>query len=282
LIIGCTGNYEKTNFYKIIEKLIPFIEKSKHTLIIDDEIPLEKSFDKVKSLDEICKKCDFLITIGGDGTILSTARKIKNKVIPIFGIHIGGLGFLTHSNADNFIHSLKEIFSSNYSVVDRMILKTEIENTNKVFYAINDIVIDQGSSPRILETNVSISNTHLNKYKSDGIIICTPLGSTAYSLSAGGPIITPWLDVISITPICPHSLSARPILLSADDEVKIDFNDEQIGMKITFDGQLSFEIEYSDKIIISRHDLNIKFINLNSSDYYSNLRNKMGWLGNVR
>ena len=153
---------------------------------------------------------------------------------------------------------------------------------HQVFYALNDIVIDHGNSPRILESIVSISGKHLNKYKSDGIIICTPLGSTAYSLSAGGPIITPWLDVISLTPICPHSLSARSILLPSNDRVLIGFNEEQIGMKITIDGQVSFEIDYSTKIEISKAKNYVRFVKLNNFDYYSTLRNKMGWLGNVR
>ena len=164
-----------------------------------------------------------------------------------------------------------------------MLLKTVVDGKNKQsFYALNDIVIDHGNSPRILETNISISNTHLNKYKSDGIIICTPLGSTAYSLSAGGPIITPWLDVISLTPICPHSLSARPILLPSDDTVLIQFNEEQIGMKITIDGQISFEIDYTTKITVSKSKNMARFIKLDDSDYFLTLRSKMGWSGNVR
>jgi len=280
---GCTGNFNKSNFMKILNKLVLFFNNEEHELILDSNIPFYESIAKKDSLEKIANDCDVLISIGGDGTILSTIRNLNNSEIPIFGIHIGGLGFLAQTNSNQCISSLKKILNNKFSIVNRMLLKTNIDNsTNQTFYSLNDIVIDHGNSPRILETNISISDIHLNQYKSDGIIICTPLGSTAYSLSAGGPIITPWLDVISLTPICPHSLSARPILLPSKDIVSIQFNDEQIGMKITIDGQISFEIDYTTKITISRSDSDAKFIKLDDTDYYSTLRTKMGWSGNVR
>ena len=280
---GCTGNFNKASFYTIIEKLEVFFKKNNFELMLDKKIPYDSSSLTKYDLSTIANKSDLLITIGGDGTILSTIRELGDKKIPIFGIHIGGLGFLTQTNSENCLDSLNEILQNRFSTVDRMLLKTVVDGKNKQsFYALNDIVIDHGNSPRILETNISISNTHLNKYKSDGIIICTPLGSTAYSLSAGGPIITPWLDVISLTPICPHSLSARPILLPSDDTVSIQFNEEQIGMKITIDGQISFEIDYTTKITVSKSKNMARFIKLDDSDYFLTLRSKMGWSGNVR
>ena len=280
---GCTGNFNKASFYTIIEKLEVFFKKNNFELMLDKKIPYDSSSLTKYDLSTIANKSDLLITIGGDGTILSTIRELGDKKIPIFGIHIGGLGFLTQTNSENCLDSLNEILQNKFSTVDRMLLKTVVDGKNKQsFYALNDIVIDHGNSPRILETNISISNTHLNKYKSDGIIICTPLGSTAYSLSAGGPIITPWLDVISLTPICPHSLSARPILLPSDDTVLIQFNEEQIGMKITIDGQISFEIDYTTKITVSKSKNMARFIKLDDSDYFLTLRSKMGWSGNVR
>ena len=280
---GCTGNFNKASFYTIIEKLEVFFKKNNFELMLDKKIPYDSSSLTKYDLSTIANESDLLITIGGDGTILSTIRELGDKKIPIFGIHIGGLGFLTQTNSENCLDSLNEILQNRFSTVDRMLLKTVVDGKNKQsFYALNDIVIDHGNSPRILETNISISNTHLNKYKSDGIIICTPLGSTAYSLSAGGPIITPWLDVISLTPICPHSLSARPILLPSDDTVLIQFNEEQIGMKITIDGQISFEIDYTTKITVSKSKNMARFIKLDDSDYFLTLRSKMGWSGNVR
>ena len=280
---GCTGNFNKASFYTIIEKLEVFFKKNNFELMLDKKIPYDSSSLTKYDLSTIANESDLLITIGGDGTILSTIRELGDNKIPIFGIHIGGLGFLTQTNSENCLDSLNEILQNRFSTVDRMLLKTVVDGKNKQsFYALNDIVIDHGNSPRILETNISISNTHLNKYKSDGIIICTPLGSTAYSLSAGGPIITPWLDVISLTPICPHSLSARPILLPSDDTVLIQFNEEQIGMKITIDGQISFEIDYTTKITVSKSKNMARFIKLDDSDYFLTLRSKMGWSGNVR
>ena len=281
--LGCTGNYNKVNFSKILDKLVSFFDNVEHELILDSKLPLKKYNINKLNLEQISKECDVLISIGGDGTIFSTIRKLNNINIPIFGIHIGGLGFLAQTNIDDCLLAIKQVLNREYVIIERMLLKTNIIGKNlQTFYAINDIVVDHGNSPRILESIFSISGKHLNKYKSDGIIICTPLGSTAYSLSAGGPIITPWLDVISLTPICPHSLSARSILLPSNDKVLIGFNEEQIGMKITIDGQVSFEIDYSTKIEISKAKNYVRFVKLNNFDYYSTLRNKMGWLGNVR
>ncbi len=257
MIIGCTGNYLKPEFFKILSKLIPLITKSGNEILISSRVQTSEDQPFLKDqrfyhMDELINKCDIMLSIGGDGTIFSTVRQMGKNAIPILGIHIGGLGFLAECNENNYIKALNKILSGNYKTVDRMLLKTDVSGSNNnTYYAINDVVIDHGNSPRILETNVSITGQHLNTYKSDGIIITTPVGSTAYSLSAGGPIITQWLDVITLTPICPHSLSARPIVLPSDDIIEIRFSEEQASMAITIDGQIHFQVDFNTKISIS-------------------------------
>ncbi len=286
--IGCTGNYLKPEFFTILEKLIPVIKDSGSELILSSRIQSGEDHKflkdiKVCHLDEILEKCEFMLSIGGDGTIFSTVRQMEDKGIPILGIHIGGLGFLAECSEKNCLDALQTVLTGNYKTVKRMLLKTVISgNDDKAYYAINDVVIDHGNSPRILETNVSISGNHLNTYKSDGIIVSTPTGSTAYSLSAGGPIITPWLDVITLTPICPHSLSARTIVLPSTDTIDIRFTDDQTGMAVTIDGQIHFQVDFISKISISKAEFNAQFVKLSDSDYFRTLRTKMGWSGNVR
>lgn len=286
--IGCTGNYLKPDFFKILSRLIPVIQKSGNELFLSSRIQSGEEFEFLKDIktchmDEILDKCDLMLSIGGDGTIFSTVRQMGNKAIPILGIHIGGLGFLAECSENDCLDALKTILSGNYNTVDRMLLKTVISgNGDREYYAINDVVIDHGNSPRILETNVSISGNHLNTYKSDGIIVSTPTGSTAYSLSAGGPIITPWLDVITLTPICPHSLSARTIVLPSTDIIEIQFSEDQTGMAVTIDGQIHFQVDFTSTISISNAGFKAKFVKLKDTDYFKTLRSKMGWSGNVR
>ena len=219
---GISGNSLKPEFSTIFKEVYQFLKENNHEVWLSKTVfinSIESSFETVpqKSLEEIGRECDMILSIGGDGTILSTFRQIAHYEIPIFGIHIGGLGFLSETNQDNFKESLNSIVSGNYITEKRMALKLNINNDPSLsHYSLNDIVIDNGSSPRTLQLHVYVSDHFLNTYISDGIIFCTPTGSTAYSLSAGGTIITPNMNVIGVTPVCPHSLSARPIILSGN------------------------------------------------------------------
>ena len=230
------------------------------------------------------KKSDIILAIGGDGTILSTVRRMENMQKPIMGIHIGGLGFLSQCSEKNLTKSLNYILTKNYSISNRMILKAQIniENNKQVIYALNDFVINHGSSARVTKIMVNISKKHLNTYEGDGLIISTPTGSTAYSLSAGGPIIDPMLDSITVTPICPHSLSARPIVLKANENISLKFVDLEDNMVLSIDGQVQININNQTKVIISRADYPAQLISLPGNGHYKTLRSKMGWAGNVR
>ena len=285
---GCTGNILKPEFETIFKQVYTFLKKNNHEVWLSDNVCIDRSSNSFTSIpqisiDEIGKKCDIILSIGGDGTILSTFRQVAQFGIPIFGIHIGGLGFLSESNQDNFIESLISILSGNYITERRMALKLNINNNPELsHYSLNDIVIDNGSSPRTLQLHVFISDHFLNTYISDGIIFSTPTGSTAYSLSAGGPIITPNLNVIGVSPVCPHSLSARPIILSDKENIKVQFSEDNVGMAVSVDGQIHIPIDYTHEINISRSKYDALLIRLPLNDYYSTLRTKMGWSGNFR
>jgi NAD+ kinase len=288
MIFGCRGNINKPDFFNIVSSLNQYFMNTEHKFILSDDIIDSENHSELQSIprkhiEELAQDCDIIISIGGDGTILSTLRMIKNAKASVFGIHIGGLGFLAECTQENYIEGLNLIIEGNYSVKPRMLLKAEINNGNlQTYYALNDIVIGQGRSPRILKTHINVSDEYLNTYESDGIIFYTPTGSTAYSLSAGGPIVTPYLDLIGVTPICPHSLSARPIMLSSNEVISIGFAEEPTGMTITIDGQVHIPIDYTTEVTIKKAEYSAKMIRLPLKKYFETLRTKMGWAGNVR
>jgi len=288
MIFGITGNSLKPEFPNIFKDVYQFLKNNNHEVWLSKTVYIN-SFKDIfglvpqKSLEEIGKVCDMILSIGGDGTILSTFRQIAHHEIPIFGIHIGGLGFLSETNQDNFKESLNSILSGNYITERRMSLKLNInDNPSLSHYSLNDIVIDNGSSPRTIQLHVYVSDHFLNTYTSDGIIFSTPTGSTAYSLSAGGPIITPNMNVIGVTPVCPHSLSARPIIISDKENIKVQFSEENVGMAVSLDGQIHIPIDYSHRVFIERSEFDALLVRLPTNDYYSTLRTKMGWSGNFR
>jgi NAD+ kinase len=285
---GCTGNIDKPDFFKILKEINEFLISENQTLVLDSQIISRENSDLLANIhrdhiEDIANDCDVLLSIGGDGTILSTIRRIGSRVIPVLGIHIGGLGFLAECTQEDFVKGLKQIIRKNYKIIERMVLEVTIrQNKLKRYYGINDVVIDHGNTSRLLRTRIDVSEEYLNTYESDGIIFSTPTGSTAYSLSAGGPIVFPTIDVITITPICPHSLSARPIVISSDDLITANFFEEQSSITVTVDGQVSIPVDYSCEIKIKKANFTAKMIQLPDSLYFETLRQKMGWHGNVR
>ena len=289
MIIGCTGNYRKGEYFTILERVNTILAKSDAEFFISDDLKKNKDFQIPASYSLIDfasleKQSDILLSIGGDGTILSTVRRMGKKQIPIIGIHIGGLGFLSECKESNLKKSIHYILRNEFSISERMLLEVRIQSNGKeeIYWSMNDVVVDHGPSARILMTEVHVSDHYLNTYEGDGLIISTPTGSTAYSLSAGGPIIYPSLDTITVTPICPHSLSARPIVLHPNENVSLRFLDPFDGMALAVDGQI--RIEFNEQVLVSivKAEHSAKLINLPSNGYFKTLRTKMGWSGNVR
>ena len=289
MIIGCTGNFRKGEYFTILERIYKLLSKSNVKFLISDDLKKNEDFQipntySLVDFDVLAKQANILLAIGGDGTILSTVRRLGKEQKPIMGIHIGGLGFLSECTESNLDKSINYILNDEYGVSERMLLEVRIQLNGKeeIHWALNDIVVDHGHSARILKTEVHVSDHYLNTYEGDGLIISTSTGSTAYSLSAGGPIIYPALDTITVTPICPHSLSARPIVLRPNENIAFRFLDPFDGMALAVDGQIRIEI--SDQVLINiiRADHSAQLVNLPHSGYFKTLRTKMGWSGNVR
>lgn len=282
---GIWGNTDKPRFWELLDPIMiwaadnnlkPFL-----TTRILNQLPdgFDYEYQTIDSAEDFYQT-DFLLTLGGDGTMLSAARAVAHRKTPILGIHLGQLGFMAEVTVDEMFDRLKMVVSGQYSLQRRMVLKAEIINGNgpTVFYALNDFVIDRGRSQRIITMRL-LSNDHfVSDYKADGLIIATPTGSTAYSLSVGGPIVMPKLKAIVVSPISPHTLSLRPIVLPDDRSLELSFPDEEVE-KIAFavDGQVSEYLKPKDKIYIQRAPFEIRMIDFVDSNYFQTLRRKMGW-----
>ncbi len=197
---------------------------------------------------------------------------------------MGGLGFLAEVTMADTFQALEQVIAGKYQLQDRMVLAVDLQHQGKLqtYYAVNDVVVDRGSSPRLLQAMVEISGRRLNDYVADGLIVATPTGSTAYSLSAGGPIVVPTLEALAVTPICPHSLSARPIVVPSKERIVIRFDEDQEGIGLTLDGQIKIEIDSQAVVTVRRATWDIQMVRLLDSDYYHVLRTKMGWSGEAQ
>ena len=208
---------------------------------------------------------DFLLCLGGDGTLISGVRIFSNPSVPVLGVHLGGLGFLAQITPEVLIDKLESVKKEEFKIQDRLVLSAKISNNDNSFFAVNDFVVQNETSFRVTSLSLYIDNQHVSDYKSDGIIISTPTGSTAYSLSSGGPIVQPDVFSIIITPIAPHSLTSRPLVLPSDVEVEFRFNEEsEDNLKLIVDGQniINFTKDSTVKLSQAKHHLRLSLIHI--------------------
>ena len=229
---------------------------------------------------EYVKKVDIVVVFGGDGTLLNAARKYLNYDIPILGINMGNVGFLTDISTDNFEKTIKEVLDGNYKIEERNLVSAKFGNNH--LYGLNEVVIHSGAYAQLMRYRLNVNDKVVYEQRSDGLIIATPTGSTAYALSAGGPIIHPSLDVWTILPMLPQSLSSRPFVISTDEKVEMDlFDGPNENAKICVDGQDDIDIPYGEKILISKMDKTLKLVHPNDNDFFEACREKLGWSLNI-
>lgn len=229
------------------------------------------------SLEIIGSKVDLAIVMGGDGTMLSVARTLMDDGIPLVGINRGRFGFLTDLRAEDMLNSINKILAGAYTTESRMLLTASVMRGGKIAYegcALNDVVIKSGL--RLIELEVEIDGSFVHKQRSDGFIISTPTGTTAYSLSAGGPILHPSLEAITLVPICPHTLSNRPFAVSSASKIEVTL--VQIDeAQLSFDGQYQVALEQGDRILVKRAEKTIFLLHPSQYCYFEMLRNKLNW-----
>jgi NAD+ kinase len=222
---------------------------------------------------------DLLISLGGDGTLLSNIRDVIDYDVPILGVNIGTLGFLTEIPLKNMYPALQRILKRDYKVSQRITFCAGIKHTDKSnkYKVLNDVVINKRALARIIELELTINDMLVTIYKSDGLIISTPTGSTAYSLSAGGPIVYPCVDCIIISPICSHTLTQRPIIVPSDSVIKVKMISKSDDVQLTFDGQVGDRLEHKNEVIIKKYHKKIKLIQSFDKNYFDVLRTKLHW-----
>ncbi|QUI23797.1 NAD(+)/NADH kinase [Vallitalea pronyensis] len=277
-------NVSKDNQLSTSRLIIDWLERHHCQVYLPEDVACQLNKEtyglKGKALYE---HADCAIVLGGDGTILYTARQIAAYDLPILGVNLGNLGFLAEVEKKDAIVTLKKIIDGDYYIQKRMMLnvsKTMTNQEEKVGLALNDIVIARSSISRMMKYSLCVNEGHVNDYSADGLIVSTPTGSTAYNLSAGGPILDPANEMMVITPICPHTLMSRSIVLSQNDEVRISLKDNRKSWNkdiiLTIDGQENFKIDQEDEIIVSKSEHSAQLITCNKNGFYRILKKKLG------
>lgn len=282
---GIIGNITKPIIKEVIPDLINWLYQKKIDFVLEkklfDYLALKQKTSKVLNIKQIGEVCDVVLAFGGDGTILSTARAVGSTGVPILGVNLGHLGFLAEVTLEKLYPTIHRILEKRYNIIERMVIKAEIQGRkrNSDFIGLNDIVIDKGNSSRVMRIEMFIDDNYLTTYQSDGVIIATPTGSTAYSLSAHGPILAPNVEAIIINPICPHSLGARPMVIPADCTIKIIPFLEERGAILSADGQIEDNLKSKEAIVVMKTDYTVRWIQSEDNNFYSVLRTKLSWGG---
>lgn len=276
LTIGLFPNTQKQDIVSILERVIQYLEKNQVNVVLPANVQHEMNrpdFGKYVKADRL----DMGITLGGDGTILSTARKIAQLDIPLCGINLGRMGFLAEIELAEMEAMLGKIIAGDYYIEERLMLAALVEREGKTSYissALNDIVIAKAGVSRMSKLKLYVGGDYTADYWADGLIVATATGSTGYSLSAGGPIVTPNLKAIIITPICPHSLNNRSLVVSEDEVIKLEISSTS-DMALSADGQILYSLLPKDSVMIKPALHRAKFIRFQSKSYYENLRSKI-------
>jgi len=249
-------------------------------ILIEEEAARKLNYAKTFEMEHVGEGADLIVVLGGDGTLLNASRHGKRKEVPILGVNLGGLGFLTETSVEELATTLKNVFKGDYSISKRIMLDVYVKRGREKIFAItalNDAVITKDALARIIDIETYVANEYLTTFKADGLIFSTPTGSTGYSLAAGGPLIYPSLPNIIVTPICPHTLTNRPIILPDGVEVRARLKSEEEKVILTIDGQVGFPLEYDDEVTIKKSSHTVNLIKSSSRGYFEILRTKLKW-----
>jgi len=277
--LGIIANTGKAHVPDVIDAFISWLTVQKIPYLTASEIapllhprPLESTPAK-----ELGSQVDFVLSFGGDGTFLQTARSIAPSGTPIVGVNLGGFGYLAEIGVDLLKDRILDLVSERFVIQERMMLFAEISGTRERYLGLNDVVIDKGGFARTIRLETSIEGEYLNTFTADGLIVATPTGSTGYSLSAGGPILEPRLNGIIINPICPHMLANRPLVVGGDRVISISAFSDYGSIQLAVDGQMVNELPTGSQIVISRAPYKTRIVHFQDSSFYKLLRTKLQW-----
>ncbi len=277
--IALFGNLNKKTTYEVALSIRDFLQARGISVIARQEDATDLRVQPLSSFP--VQEIDFSISLGGDGTILRLIHSFPELEAPILGINLGHLGFMADVPVFDLYPSLDELLKGNYRVENRIMMEGMTLH-NEHCFAVNDIVVHRSKNPTLIDLSIHVDGVYLNTFSADGLIISTPSGSTAYSLAAGGPILTPELKAFVITPISPHTISNRPIVLMPQEQIEIQYLSPYEPIEISYDGFSRFSMVTNDIFKISPSSRIFKMVSLKKSDYFTTLRTKLGWSGQVR
>jgi Predicted sugar kinase len=278
--IGIVANIEKEKIADHVKSLKKWLEEKGVKVFLEMEISGKITLDDGLKGNDLARKSQLVVVLGGDGTMLRAARILAGHKVPILGINMGSFGYLTEVNLNEIHSTLELVIRGEFVAEKRMMLNVSIKHDRTVTNVgdvLNDVVINRGNMSRMNELELAVDGEYLTTYKGDGLIVSTPTGSTAYSLSAGGPIVFPGKDLIIINPICPHTLTNRPIIFSEDSNLKIALWSKDKGAMLTLDGQEAYKIISGDVVTIKKSKHIIKLVLSPYRSYGKILRSKLGW-----
>ena len=230
--------------------------------------------------DELAATADLVVVLGGDGTMIAAARLLDKREVPVIGINYGSLGYLTEASVEQLIPSLESVLEGNYKIDHRVMLTAELKRGDESLLrsrVLNDVVISKSALARIIEIETWLDGQFVNCFRADGLIVSTPTGSTAYSLSAGGPIVYPSMNAVVITPICPHTLSNRPLVVPDEAEIELVMKTPKEEVALTLDGQVGYRLEAGDRVCINKSSLTFNLVQPLNRNYFEVLRGKLRW-----
>ncbi|MGH7806972.1 MAG: NAD(+)/NADH kinase [Thermodesulfobacteriota bacterium] len=279
--IGIIGKTDKNEVFEITKELSDWLNERDIKVYVEKELGTAIGHPNSVLRTELPELVDVVLVFGGDGTFLRVARLVCKYDIPILGVNLGGLGFLTEIRIGELYPMIERIISGEYSVEKREMLYATIHrgSTDQIgnFIVLNDVVINKGAVARIIDLALYINGSHVTNFRADGIILSTPTGSTAYSLSAGGPIVYPTLPLTIITPICSHTLTNRPLVVSSETTIRVIVLSDTPDTYLTLDGQVGVTLKVGDVIEIMKSDRSVKLIKSPFRDYFTILKTKLMW-----
>ncbi len=279
--VGLISRPRGSHIPAVLPSLFEWLTKHGIEVVYDEETAsalLDSS--KGKTRNEVADACQLLLVLGGDGTLISAAGLAATRGIPILPVNMGSLGFLTSFTLEELYPALEDTLSGNYSVSERVMLYVDVQRGEKIIdteRVLNEVVINKGALARMIQLELSINSDFVCRYRADGMIVASPTGSTAYSLSAGGPIIHPAVDSFIITPICPHTLSDRPLVVPTSAFIEVRLASQTESVFLTLDGQRGIPLEATDCVRISRAKEALRLIHPPNKSYFEILRSKLKW-----
>jgi NAD+ kinase len=264
----------------VLEELLKWVEARELEAILDLDTAAMIGATSAYRKGDVPSAVDLIVVLGGDGTLLSVARLVERKDVPILGVNLGSLGFLTELAVAELLPALDDVLAGHYSLSERVMLDCQVHRQGERIaqaVVLNDVVINKGALARIIEMETYVDGVYVTTYRADGLIISTPTGSTAYSLAAGGPILHPSLEALIVNPICPFTLSNRPLVIPDTVKIEVVLVKENEDVLVTLDGQVGVALRYRDVIEIRKADTRLKLIECPWRNYFEILRTKLKW-----